>query len=398
MYPFASVPENLAAFCARLRQAYGFRIGSGELHDAARALEIVGLSDERAVRHALRPVVSGTLDEARVFDRAFTEFFFPPLAVDRAVADATREAGPAPRVADSTAPGSGLDATAASDAGAARSRDVPIASFDAIADEPSELTHVARSSYSPLDADGTDEAPLLPAADAAWRAAARSLVRRLQLSLSRRWRSARRGRRFDLRRTLRASLQTGGEPLAAKWLRRSERAPQFVLLVDGSRSMGPDALAALRAGVALATATARLEVFTFSTALQRITGDVRRAAAGDRRHITILPHAWGGGTSIGLCLSAFVRRFGARMLGHRTVVVIASDGLDVGEPELLRDTMREVYRRSAAVVWLNPCLDTPGYEPTASGMRAARPYITTLSSVTDAASLARLARVVRTRA
>ena len=78
--------------------------------------------------------------------------------------------------------------------------------------------------------------------------------------------------------------------------------------------------------------------------------------------------------------------------------MIASDGLDVGEPDMLRDAMRELHRRSAGVVWLNPLLETPGYEPTARGMRAARPYVTTFTSVTDASGLARLSRTVRIRA
>src|SRR5258705_10777315 len=77
MYPFAGLPENLSAFCEVLRRHYGFRIGSGELHDAARALDIVALADERAVRHALRPILAGTLDEVTVFDAAFTRFLFP---------------------------------------------------------------------------------------------------------------------------------------------------------------------------------------------------------------------------------------------------------------------------------------------------------------------------------
>ena len=77
MYPFAGLPENLAAFCTTLRRRHGFRIGPGELRDAARALEVVPLADERAVRHALRPILSGTADDAAAFDPAFTRFFFP---------------------------------------------------------------------------------------------------------------------------------------------------------------------------------------------------------------------------------------------------------------------------------------------------------------------------------
>ena len=78
--------------------------------------------------------------------------------------------------------------------------------------------------------------------------------------------------------------------------------------------------------------------------------------------------------------------------------MIASDGLDVGVPDMLRDAMRELHRRSAGVVWLNPLLETEGYEPSAAGMRAARPHISTFASVEDLDDLARLSRVVRVRA
>ena len=67
------------------------------------------------------------------------------------------------------------------------------------------------------------------------------------------------------------------------------------------------------------------------------------------------------------------------------------------DPEVLRGAMREIRRRAAGVAWLNPLLDTPGYEPSARGMAAARPFITTFSSVPDAPGLARLARTLRLR-
>jgi len=78
-------------------------------------------------------------------------------------------------------------------------------------------------------------------------------------------------------------------------------------------------------------------------------------------------------------------------------VMIASDGLDVGVPDMLRDAMRELHRRSAGVVWLNPLLETEGYEPTAVGMSAALPYVTTFTSINDQAGLARLSRLVHLR-
>jgi uncharacterized protein with von Willebrand factor type A (vWA) domain len=368
------------------------------LHDAARALDVVDLASERDVRNALRPILVGTLDDIRVFDAAFTQFFFPePAALRRDETIATgRE--PAPDADDHRdaerarhTPPSTADADDASALGGGPM--TPIASTD---DQSKEAALVATSSYSPLEVE-TSDAPELPRIDQGWRDAARLFVRRLHLGLSRRWRPGSRGRRFDFRRTLRAGLQTGGEMLSPRWLHRPRRAPRIVLLVDGSRSMSAYARTTLTMAVALASATMRLEVFTFSTGLQRATNDVRRAAEGERRRLDPFNHAWAGGTTIGACLRDFLQRFGERMVGRDTVVMIASDGLDVGVPDLLRDAMRELHRRSAAVVWLNPLLETEGYEPTAIGMSAASPFITTFTSINDQAGLVRMSRLVRLR-
>ena len=403
MYPFASLPENLVAFCWVLRRDHGFRIGPGELHDAARALEVVNLSDEHTVRHALRPILSGTLDDVTVFDQAFADFFHPGPAGVRQDEWLSARREPGPDADDGVerfeqgrwAMPSQADAEEADVAPDARGG--PVTPLDTSDSDLEQAALLARSSYSPLEAESKD-VPTLARAGSAWREAARSLVRRLELGLSRRWRPSRHGRRFDLRRTLRVSLQTGGEALTPRWLHRPRRTPRLVLLVDGSRSMSDHAQTMLRVAVAMASTTMRVEVFTFSTALQRVTRDVRRAAAGEARHLASVQYAWGGGTSIGVCLREFLRRFGERLLGRDTVVVIASDGLDVGEPEMLRGAMSELHRRSAGLVWLNPLLETVGYEPTARGMRAARPYVTTFASVTDLASFIRLSRLVRVRA
>jgi uncharacterized protein with von Willebrand factor type A (vWA) domain len=400
MYPFTSLPANLAAFCDVLRQHRGFHIGPGELLDAARALDVVDLANERAVRHALRPVLAGTRADVAVFDETFTWFFFPgpeglqqdqiPSERREPWADADGRDKETERVRRAPLPGTDADDAAEPCGG-------PMTPLESTDDESEEAAVFAPSSYSPLEADALD-APDLPRMERAWREAARSFVRRLQLGLLRRWRPAGRGRRFDLRRTLRAGLQTGGEALSPRWLRRPRRAPRIVLLIDGSRSMSAYARTALVMAVALAGATMRLEVFTFSTGLERVTDEVRRAAAGAACRLDRLHHAWAGGTTIGACLGDFLKRFGERMVGRDTVVMIVSDGLDVGAPGVLRDAMRQLHRRAAGVVWLNPLLETEGYEPTATGMSAARPFITTFVSINDEAGLARLSRLMRLRA
>jgi uncharacterized protein with von Willebrand factor type A (vWA) domain len=405
MYPFRTLPQNLVAFCDLLRRDHRFAIGPREVRDATRALELLGVTEERVVRDALRPVLAHSRDEAAVFDRAFSAFFYPgpsgaaqPAVV---VGDLADPAGPAVRSEqDSSASDASPPDPCKNPDAAARSPDVD--DLDAPLGGPERDTlspamRLSRASYSPRESDADAPFTELGEVDQPWRDAARLFVRRTQLGQSRRWRPAAKGSRFDVRRTMRASLHTGGEPIVVRWLRRPKRAPRFVVLVDGSRSMAAAATTALQMATAIACATMRVEAFTFSTRLERVSEYVRRAAAGERIRLRHRRNAWAGGTMIGAALRDFLTRFGDRLLGRDTVIVIVSDGLDVGEPGQLRDAMRELQRRSSGVVWLNPLLETPGYEPTARGMLAARPFVATFAAVNDAAALARLARSVRVR-
>ncbi len=392
-YPFDSLPENLAAFCAFLRRDYQFQTGPGELRDAARALELAELGDVGAVRNVLRPVLAGRLEDARVFDPAFDRFFglvpetgqpeegpFAWTGTNRK--EQSRTARPVTQADDAL---SGEDAAAArTDHGVSH---VAEAGIDSAAG-------LLRSSYSAVKAEGASA--ILEQVDRAWRDAAAIFVNRVHAGLSRRWRPAPKGRRFDLRRTLRTSLPTGGDVVTPRWRARLRRRPRIVVLVDGSRSMEPYVRAALRMAVALADASLNTEVFTFSTALRRVTRDVRRAAVGQSWRVH-LEDAWGGGTTIGVCLREFLQTSGERLLGRDTVVMIVSDGLDVGDVDVLRSAMAALSRQSAAIIWLNPLIDTPGYAPTALGMSVARPFVTTLASVREPADLIRLARIVRVR-
>lgn len=393
-YPFASLPENLAAFCAVLRSDYHFQAGPRELADAARALAAANLADERTVRDTLRPVLASRLEDVELFDRAFDSFFGRSGAASPAGTPAAwhplehehQRGAQAKRV---------TRRTSAAD-GAAREADLDRASVAGVQEvaDTRDATSAAllRASYSPIGAEGPTL--VLEPAGRAWRQAADMLVNRVRSGQSRRWRPASRGQRFDLRRTLRGSLHTGGEAVMPRWRARPRRRPRFVVLIDGSRSMAPYVVPPLQMAVALSGVTANVETFTFSTALGRVTRDVRRAAGGQPRRLD-LHEAWGGGTSIGACLRAFLQTHAERVLGRDTLVIIASDGLDVGDPRMLRAAMARISRLAAAVVWLNPLVATPGYTPTALGMTAARPYVTMLTWIPDAAAVVQLARTIR---
>jgi uncharacterized protein with von Willebrand factor type A (vWA) domain len=398
MYRYASLPGNLAHFCVVLRREYGFHLSAGELADAARALTVIDIADESAARDALRVVLCGTADDVAVFDRAFNSFFYPePMGEPQNQPPLGRRVHLAPESNSPERPGGDrtdtIDDEGDEDPGDAAAVPTPLDESDAPLED---VSLPARARYSPIAVDHADR-PSRPEIDTAWLSAARRLVRRVELGLSRRWRPARAGRRFDARRTLRVSLQFGGEPISPRWRRRARRSPRFVVIVDGSRSMEAYAETSLRIAAALASVTRRVEVFTFSTALQCVTNDVRRDSGATRRRRPWNEHAWGGGTNAGACLGAFARQFGGALLGPDTLVVVSSDGLDVGAPDLLRTAMQVLRRRSAGVIWLNPLLETPGYAPTARGMRVALPYVTTFASANDLAGFAGLARTIRVR-
>src|SRR5439155_798548 len=172
MYPFASLPENLIAFCAVLGRDHGFRIGAGEVHDAARALEVVDLPDEHAVRHALRPILSGTLHDVTVFDQAFTDFFFPgPAGVRQDQMPSARgEPGPGEDGRDGRVDQERLPSPSPPDAdeGDARPdvRDAPIAPLETADGDLADAALLALSSYGPLEAERAHAPALTSPAEA----------------------------------------------------------------------------------------------------------------------------------------------------------------------------------------------------------------------------------------
>ena len=97
---------------------------------------------------------------------------------------------------------------------------------------------------------------------------------------------------------------------------------------------------------------------------------------------------WDGGTRIGESLKRFLDDYGHAGSPRGAVVVICSDGLEVGDPELLaRADGARCTRLAHRVVWLNPLKDDPAYEPLARGMHAALPHVDVFASGHNLASL-----------
>jgi uncharacterized protein with von Willebrand factor type A (vWA) domain len=191
---------------------------------------------------------------------------------------------------------------------------------------------------------------------------------------SRRFREGR-GPVADLRRTVRRSLRHGGEALTFARRRRARRPRPVVVLADVSGSMERYTRLLLLFVRGLAGAS-RAEAFVFGTRLTRITrplftGDVDGALA---RVARIVPD-WSGGTRIGEAVAAFNRHWARRVLSGGAVVLLISDGWDRGDPALLGEEVARLQRSCHRLIWLNPLLATPEYEPRTRGLLAALPFV-----------------------
>ena len=160
-----------------------------------------------------------------------------------------------------------------------------------------------------------------------------------------------------------------------------------MLVVDVSRSMTAYSTALVTVAHAALRADRRWEAFCFGTRLTRVTRALTGpdpTAALERAADEVLD--WDGGTRIGDSLKALLDGHGHVVRG--AVVVLCSDGLEVGDPELLAAQMERLGLLAHRVVWLNPLKESPAYEPLAQGMRAALPHVDRFESGHDLESVA----------
>jgi uncharacterized protein with von Willebrand factor type A (vWA) domain len=187
---------------------------------------------------------------------------------------------------------------------------------------------------------------------------AEAIARRLRRRLTRRWQDDPRGRRLDLRRTLRASLGTGGLPLAPAWRRqRRERARVFIL-VDVSRSMETHAQLFLRIARAFVAAL-QARVFVFHTRLAEITPLLQRDSRNVQEKVNAVTAGFGGGTRIATSLADFHGVHARAQLTRQARVWVLSDGFDADEPHRLAEELTALRSRGARVTWLHPSEQRP---------------------------------------
>jgi hypothetical protein len=198
---------------------------------------------------------------------------------------------------------------------------------------------------------------------------------------TRRHEKGRAGQRIDMRRTLRGSLRTGGDPIRLARRRRRVAHRRLVVLCDISGSMEPYARAYLQFLTCAAGSGPKAEAFAFATRLTRLTRALasRNPERAIQRAAAAAPD-WSSGTRIGEALKAFNDRHGRRGMARGAVVVILSDGWERGDPALVSREMARLGRLAHRIVWVNPRVGAAGFSVRAGGMVAALPYCDALVS------------------
>lgn len=201
------------------------------------------------------------------------------------------------------------------------------------------------------------------------------------LRRTRRQEKRRHGERVHMRRTLRASLHTGGDPVRLAHTRRRIAPRRLVMLCDISGSMEPYARTYLQFLASAAGSGPNAEAFVFATRLTRLTRALasRHPERAIERAAATAPD-WSSGTRIGDALKTFNDLHGRRGMARGAVVVILSDGWERGDPALVGQEMERLSRLAHRIVWVNPRVSGRAFSAQAGGMAAALPYCDALVS------------------
>ena len=189
--------------------------------------------------------------------------------------------------------------------------------------------------------------------------------------------STSKGKVLDMRRMARETMRSLGEPKDLLYLKRKEKLRSIVFILDVSGSMADYSRNLLQLAYSARRANTKVEVFCFGTRLTRITKSIDKRTPDEAMRLAgeaVLD--WDGGTRIGDAIASFVKESRRSRLGRGAIVVICSDGLDLGEPATLDKAMQTLSRLAHKVIWVNPHKgDNEDYKPNTIGMMVADPYI-----------------------
>src|SRR5262245_26308488 len=369
--------NNTVLFCRALRER-GLLATPSEAIDAVTTLSLIDLDDRQETFLSLRSVLASRLEDFPVFEELFEGFWsrLGRSSQPRKIVE-SEELSTNVRLTSRKHGHKGL-AFFLENWGAGESSAMEPIKLPGASNVESD----AEKDFSLFRADELEEISRL----------ARRIARRLSRSPSRRWEAVNRGFKVDLRRTLRQSLRNGGEFIKLSFKRRKQKKTRLVVICDVSGSMDLYSQILLQFAYGLQNSFARVETFVFSTKVERITGHLRNNTYRHAlKRLGANIRGWSGGTLIGASVAAFNSGW-PKLVDKRSIVIILSDGWDTGEPEELGAALADMKRRAGKLIWLNPLLGSPAYQPLVRGMQAALPHIDAFAPLHNLASLRALER------
>jgi len=366
----AKMTELIISFC-RFARTEGISAGIKETVDALEVARLIGIKDREVLKTGLRAVLCSSKEEWDRFDELFWLFW---REVDRSAKQhpaVRREQSKEQRQSSAVSLlGTGNTGKEAEDAGK-------------FVLGGSKTDRLKKSDFSQVSQDDLADLEKIAA----------QLLKQMSLRVSRRLKMMTAGRQIDLRRTIRRNLHRGGELIDLSFKNRRRQQSRLVIVLDISGSMNPYSLFLLRFAYALQKHFRRVNTFLFSTRLSEITTllrtrDLRQAL----RALAQESAGWSGGTQIGESLHEFNFLHARRLLTRDTIFMILSDGWDTGEPEALAAELAVIKARVRKLIWLNPLLGMPDYQPVTRGMSVALPHIDVFAPAHDLESLLELER------
>ena len=357
----------------------GFRIFQSSVHDALRSLEEISLEEKEDFFLSLRTNLATTDLEWVQFRSLFDQFWGQTASTQEAGADdRRRDRKPGtPRSVTEFLPDVPSTASTATEADDSRQW------LEGIAYSP--VSMVWKKDLSRFDKGDIPMAQL----------ALKQMAAPFRIDTSRRSKKGRHAGDIDFPRIIRKCLKTGGTPFELFYKEKKKRLKRLVILADVSGSMDRYARFVMPFLLGLRGIGSRAEVFVFSTSLTPVTFLVRHLSV-ERALERIADEVpdWSGGTRIGYSLHQFNQGHGERLLNRRTVVVLLSDGWDLGGKDLLMQEMVFLSRKAYAIIWLNPLAGDPDYEPLCRGMKTALPYVDYFLPADSLQSLKRVGRLL----
>jgi uncharacterized protein with von Willebrand factor type A (vWA) domain len=208
----------------------------------------------------------------------------------------------------------------------------------------------------------------------------------------------RHGRVVDIRRTLRASMKTGGALIDLKYRGPQTRLPPIVALLDISGSMGEYTRLFLHFLHAVTDARKRLHSFLFGTRLTNVTRALKAKDPDEAlAACSGLVADWSGGTRIATSLHAFNQQWARRVLTGGAIVLLITDGLERDPDDRLAFEIDRLHRSCRRLIWLNPLLRFEGFEAKARGVQTMLPHVDEFRPVHNLESMEDLCRALSGR-